>query len=144
MIARSFKPAIAAKAKPNFARSEERVRDIKARPLSDAERTKFIDEWRLCQRRFIDDPAAAVEGADRIVTEVMRVRGASVDDPYDLVNDICAAYPEHAIDYREASDVIVRYHRGLASTDELRKAFVNFRSLFDEMLGHEEELKRAS
>ena len=127
-----------------LARSEERVRNLKAHPLSDADRGRFIHEWRLCQRRFVDDPGAAVQGADRIVTEIMRLRGGSVDDPYDRVNDICAAYPKHALDYREANDIIIRYHRGLASTNELRKAFVNFRSLFDEMLGDVEELKRAS
>jgi hypothetical protein len=131
-------------AESELARSEERVRNLKARPLSDADRARFIEEWRQCQKRFVDDPAAAVEGADRTVTEIMRVRGASVDDPYDRVSDICAAYPEHAADYREASDIIIRHHRGLASTDELRQAFVNFRSLFDEMVSEEEQLKRAS
>jgi len=131
-------------AESELGRSEERVRNLKAPPLSDADRARFIEEWRLCQKRFVDDPAAAVEGADRIVTEIMRVRGASVDDPYDRVSDICAAYPEHADGYREATDIIIRHHRGLASTDELRLAFVNFRSLFDEMVGEEEQLKRAS
>jgi hypothetical protein len=131
-------------AEAELSRSEERVRNLKAHSLSDTDRARFIQEWQLCQRRFVDDPGAAVEGADRIITEIMRLRGASVDDPYDRVNDICAAYPKHAIDYREANDIIISYHRGLASTDELRKAFVNFRSLFDEMLGSEEELKRAS
>src|SRR5262249_40812494 len=105
---------------------------------------RFIHEWRLCQRRFVDDPGAAVQGADRVVTEIMRLRGGSGGDPYDRVNDIFAADSKHSLRFRGAEDIIIRYHRGLASTNELRKAFVNFRSLFDEMLGDVEELKRAS
>jgi hypothetical protein len=104
-----------------------------------------MDEWRLCQARFVDDPTGAVNQADQIVTTIMRTRGYAVDDPYDRVADVCAAYPNHAGGFREANEIVVRHHRGEASTEDLRRAFVNFRALFDEMLGgQDEELKRAS
>ena len=133
------------RAESDLARSEARVQKLKVRPLSASDRAKFLDEWRLCQARFVDDPAGAVNDADRIVTEIMRTRGYAVDDPYDRVTDVCAAYPAQAANYREANDIVIRHHRGNTSTEDLRKAFVHFRSLFDEMLvGGEQELRRAS
>ena len=133
------------RAESDLARSEARVQKVKVRPLSASDRTKFLEEWRLCQARFVDDPSGAVNDADRIVLEIMRTRGYAVDDPYDRVTDVCAAYPDQAADYREANEIVIRHHRGNASTEDLRKAFVHFRSLFDAMLvGHEDEVKRAS
>jgi hypothetical protein len=133
------------RAESELVKSEAKAEKLKVQPLSPSERTKFLGEWRLCQARFVDDPAGAVNEADRIVTEIMRVRGYAVDDPYDRVVDVCAAYPDHAPAYREANEIVVRQPSGDASTEDLRRAFVNFRSLFDEMLGgQDEELKRAS
>lgn len=128
-----------------LAQSEARVARAKIRPLSAADRGRFVDEWRLCQARFVDDPAGAVDQADGIVSQVMRARGYEVGDPQQTLTDICAAYPRHATHYREAHEAVSRHRRRQASTEDLRKAFVNFRSLFDEMLGgQDEELKRAS
>jgi len=133
------------RAESELARSEARVRKLQVRPLSASDRTQFLDKWRLCQARFVDDPAGAVEEADHIVSDIMRVRGYAVDDPYDRVTDVCAAYPHHASAYREASDIVIQHRRGESSTEGLRRAFVNFRSLFDEILGgQDEERKRAA
>ncbi|PYS36110.1 MAG: hypothetical protein DMG14_25435, partial [Acidobacteria bacterium] len=64
---------------------------------------------------------------------------------YDRLTDVCAAYPDQSSAYREANDIVVRHRRGDASTEDLRKAFVHFRALFDEILGgHDEELKRTA
>jgi hypothetical protein len=103
-----------------------------------------MEEWRLCQARFVDDPPGAVDDADHILSNVMRTRGYAVDDPNDRVTDVVSAYPEQADDYRRANEIIIRRHRGEASTEELRKAFMHFRSLFDEILGDYDEHKRAA
>jgi len=133
------------KAESELARSEARVKNLKVRALSMSDRTRFLDEWRLCQARFVDDPGGAVNEADRILTDIMRARGYSVDDPYNRTTDVVAAYPIHATAYREANEIVVRHGRGHSSTEDLRKAFVNFRALFDEILGGEDEkLKRVS
>jgi hypothetical protein len=133
------------RAEAELAHSEARVRKIKIRPLNPTDRSRFLAEWRMCQARFVDDPAGAVMDADRLVTDIMRTRGYAVDDPYDRVADVCAAYPDRAPDYRDANEIIIQHRQADASTEDLRRAFVNFRALFDEMLGgHDEELKRAS
>jgi hypothetical protein len=133
------------RAESELARSETRVRKLKVRALSASGRENFLDQWRLCQARFVDDPAGAVEEADRILIDIMRARGYAVDDPYVRLTDICAAYPHHASAYHEANDIMIQYRRGESSTEGLRKAFINFRSFFDEILGgQDEELKRAA
>jgi hypothetical protein len=133
------------RAEAELARSESRVRNLKVRTLKDSDRIRFRHEWRLCQARFVDDPSGAVNDADRILTDIMRVRGYAVDDASARTTDVAAAYPDRAMDYREANDIVVEHRRGLASTEDLRKAFIDFRALFDEILGgRDEELRRVS
>jgi hypothetical protein len=133
-------------AESELAESEHRARKLRIQPLSSSDRMRFIEEWRLCQARFVDDPSGAVDDADHLVTTIMRTRGYATDDPDDRVADVSAAYPNQANTYRRANDIVVRHHRGNASTEDLRRAFVDFRALFDEMLvgAEEQERRRAS
>ena len=49
--------------------------------------------------------------------------------------DISVDYPEIVSTYRVAQAIAVRNARGEADTEELRKAVVHYRTLFDELLG---------
>jgi hypothetical protein len=61
------------------------------------------------------------------------------------MTDISAAYPRQAADYRSANEILTWHRRGQATTEDLRKAFIHYRALFDEILGGQDEgLKRAS
>ena len=133
------------RAEAELTEREARVQELKHRPLSSSDRFRFIDEWRQCQARFVDDPAGAVDDADQLLSDIMHARGYSIDDRNDRLADLCTAYPDRASDFRETHALFIKNRSGNASTEELRKAFVHLRSLFDEMLGgHDEELKRAS
>jgi hypothetical protein len=132
-------------AESELARREQRVRNMEIRPLSPSDRQNLSAQWAECQVLFVDDPAGAVEQADGLITKLLRARGYSVENPYDRIADISAAYPRHANNYRIAEQIVTRHHRGQASTEDLRKAFIHYRALFDEILGGQyEELKRAS
>ena len=132
-------------AEADMARREKRIQNLKIRPLSVSDRIKFSSEWMKCQTLFVDDPASAVDQADGLITEVLRSRGYAVLNPYDRMSDIAAAYPRSATDYRTADEIVTRHHRSQASTEDLRKAFIHYRRLFDAILGgQDEELKRAS
>ena len=114
-------------------------------PLSTSDRLRFSSEWMKCQTAFVEDPAGAVEEADRLITEVLSARGRPINSGYDRAEDISAAYPNHAQDFRAADEIVVRHHRGQASTEDLRKAFIHYRALFEEILGvRHEELKRVA
>lgn len=133
------------RAEAELAQREERVRKLPIRQLSVADRNRFGAEWKDCQRLFVDDPGRALEQADGLLTEVIHTRGYATSNPYDRMADISAAYPAHASKYREAGEILAHQHRGEATTEDLRKAFIHYRTLFDEILGgQDEELKRAS
>ena len=132
-------------AEAELERRENRIRNLEIRPLSASDKQRFREEWVLCQGQFVDDPAGAVNSADELLGDVLRARGYAADNPYDRISDISAAYPRHATRYRFAEDLVTRHRRGHGSTEDLRKAFVHYRALFDEILGgQDEELKRAS
>jgi hypothetical protein len=133
------------RAEAELARRQEHVRNLQIRPLSNVDRVHFAEKWRLCQAQFVDDPSGAVESADHLLTDIISARGYSADNPNNRLADISAAYPQHVTSYRLANEIVSRHRRGEASTEDLRKAFVHYRKLFDEILGgYDEELKRAS
>jgi hypothetical protein len=66
----------------------------------------------------------------------MRTRGYPVGDFEQRAADISVDHPLVVENYRAAHDIALRHSRGQASTEDLRKAMVHYRSLFDELLGH--------
>lgn len=132
------------RAETELALREKRVRNLELRPLSITDRHRFSERWMGCQRLFVDDPGRAVDQADRLLTEVIHTRGFATNNAYDRMADISAAYPEHASQYRAADEILAHQHRGEASTEDLRKAFVYYRALFEEIVGGQDELKRAA
>lgn len=130
-------------AEAELVRRQERIRNLQVLPLSAADRIAFAEQWRRCQAQFVDDPSGAVGSADRLLSDILRARGYSSEKLQDRLADISAAYPQHVTSYRVANDIAS--HREQASTEDLRKAFVHYRQLFDQILGgYDEELKRAS
>jgi hypothetical protein len=133
------------RAEAELAQREDRVRKLDIHPLSATDRLRFSQRWMECQAQFVDDPKGAVDAADNLLTEVIRARGYAADNPYDRMADISAAYPQHVARYRLADELLTRHRRGQGSTEDLRKAFVHYRGLFDEILGgQDEELRRVS
>src|SRR5438105_553599 len=56
-------------AEAELTRREERVRSVKVRPLSVSDRMRLSSEWMQCQTLFVDDPASAIDQADRLITD---------------------------------------------------------------------------
>ena len=132
-------------AEADLARREIRARRIREQRLNASDRERFLSQWKLCQAQFVDDPAGAVDRADQLLAEIMRTRGYSAENLHERMMDIAAAYPHHAQDYREAGRIFARHSSGEASTDELRTAFLHYRTIFDDLLGgYDEELRRVS
>ena len=133
------------RAEMQLARREARARDLRNRHLKPADRDRLLEQWKLCQAQFVDDPAGALERAEQLLDDVMRTRGFSPGDPRYRMTDIAAAYPEHAGGYREACRIAAQQRSGETSTEELRSAFLHYRTLFDDLIGgYHEELRRVS
>jgi hypothetical protein len=129
------------RAEQHLLRRERRVERLQIRTLPPDDRQRFADEWRACQALFVDNPREAVSRADRLVGEVMKARGYPVANFEQRVEDISVDHPAVVQNYRAARAIAERHERGEASTEDLRKAVVFYRALFEELLGapvHEE------
>jgi hypothetical protein len=132
-------------AEAELARREAIAKELRNRPLHPADHDKYLTEWKMCQAQFVDDPAGAVDRADQLLVEIMRTRGYATDNPYERMTDIAAAYPDHAAKYREAGEILARHRHAEASTEELRTAFLHFRTRFEDLLGgYDEKFRQTS
>ncbi|HEU4565630.1 MAG TPA: hypothetical protein VFS05_13305 [Gemmatimonadaceae bacterium] len=121
-------------AEAELLKRKERVEHLDIRPLPPAERTRFADAWRGVQARFVDDPRGAVMQADSLVEEVMKTRGYPVADFDQRAADLSVHHPRVVENYRAAREVAIRHRRGEAGTEDLRKAMVHYRELFEDLL----------
>ena len=79
-------------------------------------------------------PAHHARIADQLVRELMLKRGYPMGDFERRAADISVDHPTVVEHYRAAQTIAARDERGEADTEELRKAVVHHRVLFDEML----------
>ena len=112
----------------------QRRKMFELHPLSPAMRSEFSERWRTVQSQFVDDPKGAVARADQLVNEVMESRGYPMADFDQRAADVSVDHPVVVENYRAAHDIALRHSRGQSSTEDLRKAMVHYRSLFDELL----------
>jgi hypothetical protein len=73
---------------------------------------------------------------------VLRDRGYPVEDFQQQADDISVDHPDVAENYRAAHALALANDKGLASTEDLRQAFVHYRSLFAELLGTQQDSHR--
>ena len=133
------------RAESELAQREARAKRIREKSLSPSDRERFLAQWKLCQAQFVDDPPGAVSRADQLLAEIMRTRGYSTENIHERMLDIAAAYPHHSEQYREAGRILELHSRSEASTDELRMAFLHYRTIFDDLLGgSHEKFRRVS
>ena len=124
-----------AKAETELRRREKRVANFEIVALAPADVTRFAQSWTRLQGSFVDDPKGVLIEADRLVREVLLKRGYPVAD-FDLrAADLSVNHPVVVNNYRAAQRIVSLDQRGEASTEDLRKAVVHFRALFDELLG---------
>ena len=113
---------------------ERRRAEFDVKPLAEADRLRFANEWRDLQERFVDEPAPAAAAADSLVVRVMEARGYPVREFDAQAELVSVDYPDTVENYRFAHGVQQRSQTEQASTEELREALLRYRSLFDELL----------
>ena len=113
---------------------EARHDELDLRPLSDASRQRYTQQWQEMQQGFVDRPQVAVADADRLITDLMRERGYPVDD-FDTRSELVSVdHPDVVENYRTAHGIAARTVEGRTSTEDLRQAVISYRALFEEML----------
>jgi hypothetical protein len=113
------------------------VRSLDIQPLSEEQAGRFAHEWRLTQAKFVDEPVAAIQEADRLIKKVMSAKGYPVEDFDQRAADISVDYPDLVVHYRGMRDIAIRSEDEEVSTEEMRQAMVHSRALFEELLGAE-------
>lgn len=122
------------KAESELKAREKRVANLNITPLAPADAARFTQAWNALQGRFIDNPKGVVVEADHLVRELMLKRGYPMGDFERRAADMSVDHPAIVENYRTAQGIAVRDERGEADTEELRKAVVHYRTLFDELL----------
>ncbi len=114
----------------------KRVEHLHIQPLTPRDRARFLESWRMIQTQFVDNPGAALAEADRLVADVMTTRGYPVADPPDFEQrtaDISVDHPMVVENYRTAHAIAASHARGKASTEEMRRAMIHYRTVFEEL-----------
>lgn len=114
---------------------QRRHRTLEIRDVRPEEHDRFQESWYSIQRGFVDDPMRALEDADELVIEIMRVRGYPVDDFDRRAEDISVDHPDVVRHYREARTVRDASSGGAVDTEQQRRALTSYRSLIEALLG---------
>ena len=113
---------------------QKRREELEIRPLDPDARERYAETWQSTQARFVDDPGGAIAEADVLIQQVMRERGYPVEDFDQRAAAVSVDHPEVVNNYRAAHGISIAHERERASTEDLRRAMVHYRSLFDELL----------
>jgi hypothetical protein len=108
--------------------------ELELRPLSEAARQRYTQQWTEMQSGFVDRPQIAVHDADRLITDLMRERGYPVDDFETRSELVSVDHPDVVENYRTAHGIAARTIEGRTTTEDLRQAVISYRALFEEML----------
>lgn len=113
---------------------QRRHAELELRPLGEAARQQFTQQWQAVQTKFVTDPAAAVVAGDDLVTRLMAQRGYPTKGYEDQLSYLSVDHARTLEHYRDAHDIYLRGQRGQASTEELRQALVHYRAIFADLL----------
>lgn len=112
-------------------RRVERHERMEITELPQEDRERYVSAWRDVQRRFVDEPEETLGEADRLITRAMRDRGYPTEHFDQKVEDLSVEHADTLNAYREAHTIADRHERGGVSTDELRRAMQQYRTIFE-------------
>jgi len=131
---RAVREAGSSRAEAKLERIEKRVKKYDIHPLDASVRERFVEQWRVVQARFVDDPHATVGEADQLLGEVMAARGYPVADFEQRAADLSVNHARVIEHYRAGHSIASRHAQGQASTEDLRQALIHYRELFQELV----------
>jgi hypothetical protein len=131
---RAVSEAGSTRAEAKLEKIERRVKKYDIQPLDAAARERYVEQWRVVQARFVDDPNGTVGEADRLLGEVMAARGYPVADFEQQAADLSVNHARVIEHYRAGHAIALRHAQGQASTEDLRQALIHYRELFQELV----------
>jgi hypothetical protein len=123
------------KAERELAERERRHDELDIVPLSEAARTRYMDDWQRAEQRFVDDPELAAREADSIVRSVLDEKGYPDDDFDARSAAVSVDHPNVVARYRHGHEMVHGDGAdGAERTENLRKAMVDFRAVFEQLV----------
>jgi hypothetical protein len=127
------------RAEAELTERERRVADLNIRPLSPDARARYRADWKVIQERFVEAPAQALTDAARLVAAVMRDRGYPTENYDQILADLSVGHSRTLSRFRDAHEISVRASANGASTEDMRKAMIDYRALFQELADVDED-----
>jgi hypothetical protein len=122
------------RAEAQLEKRAERVEKYHLRPLTVDDRSRFTEQWDRVQAHFVDAPAGAVAEADQLLGDIMATCGYPMGDFEQRAADISVDHPIVVQNYRSAHDIAIRQAKGQANTEDLRRAMIHYRALFEDLV----------
>jgi hypothetical protein len=123
------------KAEAELTERQRRVQQLDIRPLTDAARAGYAQQWANLQEQFVDAPVDAVGASQLLVVAVMNERGYPIESRDQVLADLSVEHADTLDRYRAAEKISASANAGTASTEDLRQAMIHYRVLFRELLG---------
>lgn len=131
------------KAESELRERQEKV-ESEIQPLSDDSRRRYAEEWEKVERAFVDDPAGALDGADRVVAEIMEERNFPTGSREEASKGLGVTHSDVVEDFREAQRV---HQEATGSSDgkdsngdsggedleKMRRAIQEYRSVYERL-----------
>ncbi|MBA2442307.1 MAG: hypothetical protein H0V53_07885 [Rubrobacter sp.] len=122
-------------------KAEEEIRERRERvegevqPLPDESRRRYAEEWESVEKTFVDDPAKALDEADRVVAEIMSERNFPTDSREEASKGLGVMHSDVAEDFRKAQEV---HAEAAGSSDgedleKMRRAIQEYRSVYERL-----------
>jgi hypothetical protein len=127
------------KAEAKLLERTERVKKFNLRSLTPEDKARYTDQWGRVQAHFVDAPAGAVAEADQLIGDIMAARGYPVGDFDQRAADISVDHPVVTQNYRSAHEIALRQAKGQAGTEDLRRAMIHYRALFEDLVNDVKE-----
>ena len=112
------------KAESELRERERRVARLRIEPLAPAEAARFAISLRM--RSSASASEAVGLSTKRLCTAFHAASKRAAD--------ISVDHPRVVENYRQAHSIAVRHQRGESNTEDLRRALIHYRALFDELL----------
>ncbi len=125
-------------AEARLERLQKQVERYNIRPLPEAVRGRYLDDWGRVQSEFVDNPETALNHAQSLVDEVMAACGYPMADFNQRAGELAVDHASVVEHYRAAHEIADRHEHGETGTEDLRQAMIHYRTLFDDLIGEHE------
>jgi len=119
-----------------LARRRRMHNSLRLEPISANDRDFYVTSWEHIRGGFLEDPVAALSGAEQLTARLLRTRGYPVDDRGEQVALLSVRHGRALAEYRQALWVSerVRVDAAAMPTEVKREALMHYQTFFEDLL----------